>query len=177
MKAIQLYEQAIAAAGPMAEHLPVLYKYASAVERVTEFGTGDCASTAAFLLAEPRRLTTYDIVKSPGLPDIEAAVKETHTRFEAIMADVLKVGILDTDLLLLDTIHTYEQVRDELFRHQAFVGRYIILHDTETFGIKGWCDTRGIWPAVSQFLRGAPLWRLHAHYVNGNGLTILERCG
>jgi hypothetical protein len=35
--------------------------------------------------------------------------------------------------------------------------------------------TRGLWPAVQEFLEDHPEWKLEKRYENNNGLTILAR--
>ena len=35
--------------------------------------------------------------------------------------------------------------------------------------------TRGLWPAISEFLSLHPEWVLHERFTNNNGLTILKR--
>ena len=92
-------------------------------------------------------------------------------------ADVLTIGIDETDLLFIDTLHNYAQLRSELAKHSGQVRRYIVLHDTETFGFK---DELGLGPglqqAIDEFLAANNSWRLRNKYTNNNGLTVLERC-
>jgi hypothetical protein len=53
--------------------------------------------------------------------------------------------------------------------------RYIVLHDTTTFGERGEAEgQRGLWPAVEELLAGGAF-RLQQRSTNNNGLTILER--
>jgi hypothetical protein len=77
--------------------------------------------------------------------------------------------------LFLDTRHDYEQLREELRLHAGKVRKYLVLHDTTTFGERGETPGhRGLWPAVEEFLaQGA--FRLRERYENNNGLTVLER--
>ena len=35
--------------------------------------------------------------------------------------------------------------------------------------------TKGLWPAISEFLEANQDWKLKERYTNNNGLTILER--
>lgn len=55
------------------------------------------------------------------------------------------------------------------------VKKWIILHDTETFGIKSEIEGEGgLWPAVEEFL-AAGGWKIVERRTNNNGLTVLER--
>jgi hypothetical protein len=90
-------------------------------------------------------------------------------------ADVLAVDIEETDLLFIDTLHVYEQLQEELRLHAGKVRRYIVLHDTMTFGERGEVQGRlGLRPAVEEFLAQGTFY-VKDRYENNNGLTVLER--
>ena len=100
-----------------------------------------------------------------------------RTDFVFHQADVLWVDIEETDLLFIDTLHDYEQLVQELALHARKARKYIVLHDTTTFGETGETPGhRGLWPAVEEFLsRGG--FQVKERYSNNNGLTVLERIG
>jgi hypothetical protein len=84
------------------------------------------------------------------------------------------VDIEETDLLFIDTRHDYDQLREELRRHADKVRKYIVLHDTTTYGERGETPGhQGLWPAVEE-LRTEGNFRLQARCTNNNGLTLLE---
>jgi hypothetical protein len=104
------------------------------------------------------------------------------------------VEIEDTELLFIDTLHTYQQLSSELKLHSEKVSKYIILHDTVYFGrvdekiyshaseiIKNDKDNKnnksGLMTSVEDFLNSdyGFKWEIHKHYENNNGLTILKR--
>ena len=79
------------------------------------------------------------------------------------------------DLLFIDTLHDYEQLKEELFVHAHKVRKYIVLHATTTFGQAGETPgRRGLWPAVEEFL-ALGTFHVKERYDNNHGLTILER--
>lgn len=178
-------------------HLPTLRKYATHCERVTEFGVQSGLSTTAFLSAWPHFLTSYDIVFDMRLLDLlgvgefRAAYSTDFTWiFEPTvwrynLASSLKVEIAQTDLLFIDTVHTYLQLRDELHLHNAKVKKWIILHDTESFGdfSEGWQNIeqpsieqkQGLKFAIREFLDTHLDWQIKEHSPINNGLTVLER--
>ena len=173
-----MFREALERPSDIHEHLAYLYRLASTVDHVTEFGTRTGQSTCAFLFAAPRRLACYDLERPPNLPALEDAARENGVEFEFRQQDVLQVEIEQTDLLFIDTWHVEQQMRQELARHAGNVRRYLALHDTETFGLRGESEGhRGIWPAVADFLRHHPEWRLRQHFSNNNGLTVLVRLG
>ena len=160
--------------GPnIGEHCPTLRLMASECESVTEFGTNLAVSTTAFLAAQPKRLTTID--KEPS-PAAEALLEFAgRTAFEIRQADSLMIDIEPTDLLLIDSLHTFSQLAGELERHAENVRRWIVLHDTVTFGDVGEDGSRGLMAALNQFLASHAEWRIVAEYRNSHGLTVLRR--
>ena len=88
---------------------------------------------------------------------------------------MLAVDIEETDLLFIDTWHVYDQLREELRRHAGRASRYVVLHDTTTFGERGEvAGHAGLWPAVEEYL-ALGRFALAARYENNNGLTVLRR--
>jgi hypothetical protein len=136
-------------------------------------GTRAGVSTTAFLIAQPDKLVCYDFGKYPQIDRLRAL--SGPTKFVFHQADVLKVEIEETDLLFIDTLHNYDQLSEELRLHADHVRKFIVLHDTTTFGERGETEGhRGLWPAVEEFLaKGA--FRLKRRDENNNGLTVLER--
>ena len=171
-----LYERARSQPSDIQAHLPVLHKFASSVRHVTEFGVRTGNSTTALLHAGPDRLIGYDVFRQPEVALLEAAARHEGLTFRFMLQDIRGLPDIEpTDLLLLDSVHTHEQVAFEL-RFAPRVSRYIMLHDTETFGDVGENGGPGIWPAVAEFLRSSPDWELLQHDPRENGLTILRRC-
>jgi len=153
------------------EHLSTLVMYGKQVDHITEFGVRSGVSTVAFLHACPEQLISYDI----NLCSI-AVPKEYGFKF--IQADVLNIEIEETELLFIDTYHTYEQLSQELSLHGDKSRFYLIFHDTETFGTCGEDGSLpGLMVAIREFMFLHPWWTLARQYKNNNGLTILKRRG
>jgi tetratricopeptide (TPR) repeat protein len=168
----QLYQAACQATSDVNEHLPTLYELARECRHVTEFGTRTGVSTTALLYAQPERLVCYDRVRFPEVDRLARAAGRTEFVFRE--RDVLWAEIEETDLLFIDTLHTYGQLSEELRLHAGKVRKYIVLHDTTTFGERGEGEGQaGLWPAVEEFLaRGT--FRLRRRFTHNNGLTVLE---
>lgn len=174
------------------EHLPTLKRYASECEHVTEFGIRTGCSLAAIIMGLPKIIRAYDI----HLATLPAENKALYEDFCAVnhvdilieQKDVLKMNIEQTDMLFIDTLHTYNQLKQELIMHAPMVNKYIILHDTTAFGrvdeaiyqtasdlAKGTDDKAGLQTAVEEFVaRG--FFKYKEVFENNNGLTVLERC-
>jgi hypothetical protein len=174
------------------EHLETLKKYGSECEHITEMGVRTVVSTWAFLEAKPKRLVSIDIQECPIQLASELA-KEAGIDFEFIQADTGKpeLDIEETDLLFIDTWHVYDQLKVEFKLHSNKARKYIVLHDTTTFGELGESGStlminpangnmelmrmRGLWPAVEEFLQENKNWSLKERFTHNNGLTVLER--
>ncbi len=189
-----MYEHACSAPSDINEHLPLLRKLASRCEHVTEFGMRWArGSTLAFLAAQPKTFISWDIdpvaVTHPRVHSLLPVVGKTS--FQPRCGDTLKITIEPTDLLFIDTLHTGKQLLAELERHvdpkpfdkasQSPVRKYLVFHDTETFGLVGEDGGAGLRTAIRQFQRlfAFPLWNNvfdgQAHdFTNNNGLIVLE---
>ena len=60
-----------------------------------------------------------------------------RTDFHFTVGDTKAIDIEETDLLFIDTLHTYDQLAAELARHGMKARRWIVLHDTTTFATNG----------------------------------------
>ena len=110
------------------EHFETLYKYGKKSNHITEFGTRYGDSTVALLYSQPHTMVSYDLFKSEFIDEINLE------NYSFIQNDSLKVVIAETDILFIDTLHRYFQLYNELGLHAKKVKKYIILHDTETYG-------------------------------------------
>lgn len=148
------------------EHLPVLKEYADQCDHVTEFGVRGCVSLHAFLASNAKKVVAYDIANVA----VPVCAKLTF-----INANVLLIKIEPTDLLFIDTLHTYRQLRAELARHSKKVRRYLAFHDTSFYGAFGEDGGPGLLKAIAEFQVNHPEWITEKQLLNNNGLTILKR--
>ena len=159
------------------EHLPMLYYLAQQCDHVTEFGVRTGASTLAFLhglQGRPATLRSYDINDQYGVQD--SLTKWTRVEWTFSICSTLSITRIEpTDLLFVDTLHNYNQVRQELALHGDAARRWIVFHDTETFGTVGDDGGRGINQAITEWLEAKPEWRIVYRTHRNNGLTVIER--
>lgn len=162
------------------EHLPVLQALAKECESVVEFGVENANSTWALLSGRPKRLTSYDI--NPGIRSVGAVstlAKSVGIDFKFIVGDSAEVDIEPADMLFIDSKHTYEHLTKELTKHSPKIKKFITMHDTEVFGVRGerWTKENpvvGLWPAVEAFV-ALGVWKIRERRTNCCGLTTLER--
>jgi len=170
----ELYLGLAARPSDINEHMPVLREYAKKANHVTEFGVRGGNSTIALISGRPRRMVSYDVIRFRNAGVIQQLASGTDYEFRR--ADVLLVEIEETDLLFIDTFHTFGQLTAELQRHAGKVKKSIMLHDTETFGRTGEDGSPGgLMDAIEEFIKTSPEWSIERHFTNNNGLTILAR--
>ncbi len=164
------------------QHLPTLQRYASECRTVTEMGVRGIVSTWALLAGHPEHMLSVDYihpVESGGdLNEVEVLALNAGIDFHFVKADSRAIVIAPTDLLFIDTWHVEQQLKAELEAHADKVQKYIILHDTETFGERGENEGhRGLNYALNEFLTGpnGSQWEVKEHFKNCNGLTVLAR--
>jgi hypothetical protein len=169
------YQRLLELGGDLREHLPTLRRLACQCAHVTEFGTrwGDAAT--AFLLGRPKKLVSYDTARNWQVGLLESLALDAEFEFR-LVETTERLAIEPTDLLFIDTDpHEYQHVRAELERAAASVRKYLVFHDTETFGQTAQDGKAlGIWLAVIE-QTDAGQWRVKEHYPNCHGLTVLER--
>jgi GT2 family glycosyltransferase len=154
---------------------PVLRKYAEQCKHITEFGVRGVFTTWAFLAARPKKLISYDIEYNGNIEGAKKEAAKAGIPFEFRQENTLHAEIEETDLLFVDTKHTYSQLINELNRHARKVSKWIAIHDTEFYGEKGEDGGLGEKQAIKEFLGSNTQWIQKEHIEMSNGLTILER--
>jgi hypothetical protein len=192
----EIIQKEIEKKGDISEHLLTLKEYASKCEHVTEFGVRWVCSTWALLAGTQKKLVSYDFrpIDSEKQILLEKISNNLSVEFNFLLENVLNSYIEYTDLLFIDTIHSFKQLSIELYAHGWKVKKYIILHDTTTFEKEdeGYVDTSGISSflkqyerelpelhglsaAINLFLDNNPEWEIDRVFTNNNGLTILKK--
>ena len=165
------------------EHLPVLDRLAKNCTHITEFGVRDGTSTIVWF-NNNAKFIGYDFYFSPDVANMfsyaTAIGKSVQYRIENILA---LQDIEETDLLFIDSLHNYDQCIFELTHFAHRVRKYIVFHDTVSYGKVGEPPygvvtdrpPHGILLAVAEFLLDNPNWSVKEHHKNNNGLTVLEK--
>lgn len=179
--------------GDISEHLRTLALYAAKCNHVTEFGVRWVCSTWGLLLGKPKTMLSFDVnnISPEQYNEIQQLASQQGTNWNFQQANVLNLNIQETDLLFIDTLHSYKQLKMELFLHAPKVKKYLVFHDTTTFGYrdenitpvpaepfaKGFYDAlpdkKGLMPAIAEFVKDNPNWVIKRKDDNNNGLTVL----
>jgi len=157
------------------EHLPVLRDLASECLHITEMGVRGIVSTWAFMEGLKGRSGTLigiDILPpnfyGGDLPQVYEYAKAEGVNFKFILGSTLDLTIDETDLIFVDTLHEYKQLKEELALHSDKARKYIVLHDTTS------CREE-LWPAIRELL-SKKVWQVKYEYPFNNGVTVFERC-
>jgi hypothetical protein len=160
------------------EHLETLFTYAKQCDVIAEFGVRDVVSSYALAHARPKKLICVDINKNNNINIFMEECKNENINARFDLANTLEYILEDVDMLFIDTLHTFKQLSKELELHHSKVKKYLIFHDTISFGNNNEDGTTdgicGLIPAISNFLKQNLNWKEDKTYINNNGLTILK---
>lgn len=189
---IKKYEELCGHSSDINEHLPTLKHYAEECDVIVEMGVRNIVSTWAFLAAKPKKLISLDLyhpsIYGGNIDEVFKLAYESNIEFSFIEENSLSYRINECDLLFIDTWHDYLQLKKELNRHHNSVRKFIILHDTVSFGTSNESFNvyntennlevnlpQGLNPAIDEFLYHNKNWILWEKKPNNNGLTVLKR--
>lgn len=165
------------------EHLPTLRRLASECYDIAEIGCWRGVSTTALLAGlvdnDGVRLRIIDI-------NAQFLAEVTGKLVPHVPADMLVHFInrssLDVDLtdglemLFIDSLHTYEHLKKELAIHGDVPTKYLVFHDTVTYGAVSEDGSKpGLMAAIEEFMEESQLWKIKEEHFNNNGLVVLER--
>lgn len=171
------------------QHLLTLYSLSVLSEKVVEFGVRGGSSSTALLAGQAARFRLglvngyigYDI-NSKCAQVVERLVRQSSTTFPARFvcgSTNTMPQIAPCDMLFIDTLHTGDQVEAEIIRHGACVRKFLVFHDTVTFGLQGEAGGEGLLAGIARGLQyqqdAGIVWKLAADYQFNNGLRVYVR--
>ena len=134
------------------EHIMLLTDLALECSHITDVGVRSAVATAAFLRGlthanrthsknalAPRVLRMHDLELALPALDIVCLAHATDVKAQFIIGDILSKAIEPTDLLFIDSLHCFGQLKRELARMAPLVRKYIVLHDTTVDADVGEC--------------------------------------
>jgi hypothetical protein len=181
------------------EHVFALRCLAMQCSTVVEIGLRSMVSTWGILQglsesATPSRSYLGIDLSSPPAQTLRFAgqlAEGNEIAFHFLQANDMDIEMGPTDMLFIDSLHTYCHLTYELETFSPYVKKYIAMHDTSA----PWGDAddityygdyseypseynqekRGLWSAVVDFLKRHPEWTLYQRSYNNYGFTILKR--
>jgi hypothetical protein len=175
-----------------ARHLRYLQNVAMVVDTVVELGVKRGTSSSALCWCK-KRLTSYDIKITPQARKLQQLIGPRWDLREENTLHVRPEDVPEHDVLFIDSLHTYNQVKGELETFAPKTKEAIIFHDTITFATKGADgesgtylpqpenradfdqDSHGIRLAIDEFMIATARWVLFRHVPIGHGLLTLRK--
>lgn len=195
----QMYELSCVRPSDINEHVPLLRKLAKECSSVVELGVGGMVSTWGILQGlsespfENKSYVGVDIkYPSGGLVQLaQYFSKPQGIDYQFLEINDLEFDMEPTDLLFIDSLHTYAHLTYELETFSSKTNKYIAMHDTSDPFAFADCgryqgdrseyplfinrEKRGTWVAVWDFLAKHPEWQLIERRFNSYGFVILKR--
>jgi hypothetical protein len=193
------YELASRTPSDINEHLCELRSLAQECSSVVEIGLRTMVSSWGILmgLSESRSVTRSYLgidIESPPVHVfrlVSQLAQANNILFNILKANDMDIDIVPTEMLFIDSLHTYCHLTYELEKFSPQVRKYIAVHDTSApwgnmdepayrgdfseYPLEYDRTKRGLWPAVEDFLERHPEWILLNRYHNNHGFTILKR--
>lgn len=194
------------------EHLPAIFNYAKHCDSAIELGVRGCVSSWAiaagllnnkngvkkkFFMNDLQQCQVSSLVNLLNSTDIEVKCEWKND------LDIVFEPNETYDLVFIDTLHVYGQIKRELEKFSPIANKYIIMHDTtvdeiggeilrhsgynhqsaypiadnlsKNTGIPTSDFLRGMEDAIQEFLQRYSEWRIKERFTNNNGLTILSK--
>lgn len=135
-----------------------------------EFGVKQGTTLAVALFTNTKRVTGYDITVKWYQP-VQHLFKEyaeaNNITLNVIPQSSLLCVISDIDLLYIDDLHKYTQVKRELEIHNKNVNKFIVFHDTTLFP--------EIKKAVMEFVDASDDWVIYNESTVNVGFMTIKR--
>jgi len=155
------------------QHMKHLRKMASMCQHVTEFSKRR-ESTVALLAAPDATVLSYNMEPDP-LQAMLSKVAGNRLVLEHRPSTEVQ-SIPETDMLFIDSQHTERRALEELRKFGKNVKRFIVFHDTHTYGMRGEDGSvGGLLTALTTFIHENPEWFFCFHTSAQFGLTAIAR--
>ena len=187
----EIYERFKNSQGATAGHLETIRMLAMECDIVVELGVRNGASISALLLGTKEKVYGYDIKDTTKARILEEAARGKFIyKIQNTLDD--KCIVPSCNMIFFDSLHTYEQLQMELIKHGNKADKYLLFHDTITFGIQA-ADgetgrvkegfergvfnpkVHGIRLAIDEYMMLRPQWKIKFHHPYCHGLLCLER--
>lgn len=157
-------------------YLTELMSLAESCDTITEIGMFQGHSISAFLRTQPKKVTGYEIDMGYIRRDVFQRLCPKGTELEFIRANSLAIpAVEECDLLFIDSVHTYEHVKQELDIHGNSAQKYIVVHDTN-YPPDHKNPKKKVRDAVNEFVDlNSNVWYHFKELTDMSGMMILSR--
>jgi len=170
-------DKALSVESDIKDNLTILKNYALNSKSILELGVRTGLSTRIFLNSNLEKLVSIDLVEDYYVRDLFNVAELVDRNWKYLIENSLDYNIEEKfDLLFIDTDHNYSQIKKELKKYHNFINKYIIFHDTFSYGIKKEDEKDpGILPAILEFLEENKEWEIEYTNCESNGILIIRR--
>ena len=172
-QAFAYYQKSTADVG---EHFAKLRELAAKCEHVTDLSTND-GCCIALLAGKPKTLRGYNTkTDGAGFWKAEQLGKKLGIKVLISHEPLDSIVIDETDMLFYDPpYHSAKELLADLERHAGRVRRFIVVHDTEVFGVKGADGSPGLKLGLIHFMHRHREWSVVHNATHQHGLMVLSR--
>jgi len=154
----------------MNQHVPTMKRFAKKCDKILELGISIGCSTRGLLSGRPKEYVGVDIFpENSNKVDtlrLKKIAEDNNIKFTFCCMDDLDYTFDSTDLLHIDSLHTYDHLYGELNKFSNKVKKYILIHDTELSYLVR---------AVNDYLNKDSCWEVIENHTYCHGLYVLER--
>jgi len=173
----ELYARACNNVSDVFLHCPMIKELASRCQHVTELGLNSLGICVSVMAGQPSTFIAYGKNKEKVdeiIKEIPDDVGRTHLKIRA--GDSLKIQIEETEMLIIDTYHTYSQLNNELLKHAGNATKYIVIISSYAFALRGEDGSSpGVMDAVVEFVAKNDRWEIIYNERKNNGMLVLQR--
>jgi len=175
-----LYRHVLTHPRDLNEHAPKIRDLARMCDHITEFSKRQESTIilcAGLSTEAHKKVVSYHTERGQLQQALLSTCGQlTMHQGSGIPGDLPKEPIPPTDMLFIDSHHTYDQLLKELMTHGPQVRRFIVMHDTHANGQRG-DDGKplGLLHAIRSFIIKNPGWRVIYHSEEQYGLTVIGR--
>jgi hypothetical protein len=153
------------------EHIPHLRHLSKDCQHITEFSKR-CESLPIWTQAA--HVVSHNVEANDRLVQTALRLHPDLTLDNRTSQDFQAID--PTDFLFIDSTHTYANLKRELEAFAPSVRRYIVIHDTQLYGMGGEDGGPGMLFAIREFVESPDTpWFIVSHTDQQYGLTVLSR--
>ena len=154
-----------------------IVKYLAKNDVYMELGVNQGGTASTALLCKPQKVVLLDINLNnyrEYLSDIaQSFSSKNNITLETIETSSLsKNSTRECDLLVIDSVHTYNHITKELEIHSRYVKKYIIAHDTT---VVNRVKDDVLFIALTNFCSNNSKWKIIERNENNVGYTVLGK--
>jgi len=149
-------------------HMPAIRYFASQSRVIVELGMNGGNSSRGLISGRPEIFITCDIKAQATSTHLKNLCNANKIDFTFFLKKSIEIEIPNSDLLFVDSNHSYGNVIKELTLHAPKINKFILFHDTDFGGVTG---------AINQYFDKNREWHLVYETKVDHGLSVYQKNG